>query len=153
MRTFMRRPSKVAAAAGIMVLVLTGVGSVHIAGAAETDKPATKEKAAKAKGGSSKASGANIVANTKACFGMAPKIEKVKPDEGKAGDKVTITGSSFGAKGCLTAVSFGPGNPAKFEHMNETTVTTAVPAVKKKGIQLLTVTTASGEDSKAFLVK
>jgi hypothetical protein len=84
---------------------------------------------------------------------MAPKIEKVKPDEGKAGDKVTIAGSSFGAKGCLTAVSFGPGNPAKFEHVNETTVTATVPAVKKKGIHLLTVTTASGEDSKAFLVK
>ncbi|MBI5410382.1 MAG: hypothetical protein HZA21_00150, partial [Nitrospirae bacterium] len=115
MRAFMRRPSKVAAAIGIMVLVLASVSAVHMAWAAEAGKPATKEKAARtdrsgvAKGGSIKASGAGIVAKANACFGTAPQIEKVKPDEGKAGAKVTITGKNFGAKECLTGVSFGPG--------------------------------------------
>jgi len=36
---------------------------------------------------------------------------------------------------------------------NETTITTTVPAGGRKGLAMLTVTTASGEDSKAFLVK
>ncbi len=159
MHPFMRRPSKGLAAVGVTALVLASLSVGSGAWAAEAGKPAAKEKAARtdrrgeAKGGSTKASGAGIVAKAQACFGVAPQIEKVKPDEGKAGDKVTITGRSFGAKGCLTTVSFGPGHPAKFEHVNETTVTATVPAVKQKGLRLLTVTTASGEDSKPFLVK
>ena len=78
--------------------------------------------------------------------------QTVKPDEGKTGDKVTITGTNFGATGCLSSVSFGPGSPATFVHVNESTVTATVPS-GKKGIRLLTVTTASGEDSKPFFVK
>lgn len=102
---------------------------------------------------STKASGAGIVAKATACFGTAPKITKVSPDEGKAGATVTITGEGFGAPGCLTTVSFGPGNESKFSHKSDTVVTATVPQGGKKGIRLLTVTTASGEDTKPFLVK
>ena len=127
---------------------------------ADAEKPAKKEKAVQPskkaktapKGEATKGSGAAIVAKSKACFGETPKIEKVQPDEGKVDTKVTITGKNFGAPGCLSMVSFGPGSPAKFVHQDETTVTTTVPAAKK-GLRLLTVTTASGEDSKPFLVR
>ncbi|TKB73300.1 MAG: hypothetical protein E8D46_12785 [Nitrospira sp.] len=87
-----------------------------------------------------------------ACFGEAPQLDKVTPDEGKAGDKVTITGSSFGTAACLRGVSFGPGHPAQFQQKNNS-ITTTVPSGGKKGLVLLTVTTASGENSKPFLVK
>ncbi|MGH7230640.1 MAG: IPT/TIG domain-containing protein [Nitrospiraceae bacterium] len=125
---------------------------------AEKGKPAKKEKGQPAKKsriteGATKASGAGIVAKSTACFGQAPKIEKVSPDEVKAGDKVTITGQDFGAAGCLSSVSFGPGNQAKFQQKNETTVTATVPSTKKKGLVILTLTTASGEDSKPVLIK
>ena len=86
------------------------------------------------------------------CFGEAPKLDKVTPDEGKAGDKVTITGTSFGETACLRGVSFGPGHPAQFQQ-NKDSITTTVPSGGKKGLVLLTVTTASGENSKPFLVK
>lgn len=108
-------------------------------------------KGSKARAG--KAVGGDLAAKGTACFGDTPRIEKVKPDVVKAGDKVTITGLNFGVPGCLTSVSFGPGRPASFHHKNETTVTAVVPAVKKKGLALLSVTTASGEASKPVLVK
>lgn len=152
------------AAAGIVTLLVVGAMPFDVDGA-EGKKDRTKkekivEKAVEAKADrsgtahvpSTKASGAETVAQAKACFGNTPKIETVKPDEGKAGDTVTITGESFGAVGCLTAVSFGPGGEAKFSHVNDTTVTATVPE-GHKGIRLLTVTTASGEDTKAFVVK
>ena len=86
------------------------------------------------------------------CFGEAPKLDKLTPDEGKAGDKVTITGTNFGEAACLRGVSFGPGHPAQFQQTNDS-ITTTVPSGGKKGLVLLTVTTASGENSKPFLVK
>jgi len=105
----------------------------------KSDKPAfqTAEKAAKAN----------------ACFGEAPKINKLTPDEGKAGDKITITGTKFGSADCLRGVSFGPGNAADFKMKNDTTITATVPKGGRKGLAIVTVTTASGEDSKAFLLK
>ncbi len=114
---------------------------------------ATVDKSGTARVSSTKASGAATVAKEKACFGEAPKIAKLSPDEGKPGTKVTVSGKNFGAPGCLTAVSVGPGNAAKFEHVNEATVTLTVPDGSKKGIELVTVTSASGGDSKPFLVK
>ena len=87
-----------------------------------------------------------------ACFGEAPKLDKVTPDEGKAGDKVTITGTSFGEAACLRGVSFGPGHPAQFRQTNDS-ITTTVPTGGTKGLVLLSVTTASGENSKPFLIK
>ena len=147
-----------AAALLLTALVVGSPVAVGIAWSAETEKPAKKEKSAQPakKGttsqGATKASGAGIVTKATACFGDPPKIESVKPDEGKSGDKVTIKGKNFGAPGCLSTVSFGSGNPAKFVHVDETTVTATVPS-GKKGIHLLSVTTASGGDSKPFFVK
>ena len=117
--------------------------------AAEKEKPTGKEKATQ---GATRASGADIVAKSRTCTGDAPKIEKLKPDQGKPGTKITILGRNFGSQGCLTAVSFGPGNPAKFVQDDDGKVTATVPP-GRRGLELLTVTTASGEDSKPFLVK
>jgi IPT/TIG domain-containing protein len=142
----------------LAVLVVVSPVGVTVTWSAEKEKPAKKDKSVQPskKGTTSKgattASGAGIVDKATACFGDTPKIEHVKPDEGKSGDKVTITGKNFGAPGCLSSVSFGPGSPATFVHVNETTVTATVPP-GKKGVRLLTVTTASGEDSKPFFVK
>jgi hypothetical protein len=86
------------------------------------------------------------------CSGEAPTLDKLTPDEGKAGDKVTITGANFGEAACLRGVSFGPGHPAQFRHTNDS-ITTTVPSGGKKGLVLLSVTTASGENSRPFLVK
>ena len=95
---------------------------------------------------------AETAGKAQSCFGEAPTLNKLTPDEGKAGDKVTITGTSFGAAGCLRGVSFGPGHPAQFQQTDDS-ITTTVPSGGKKGLVLLTVTTASGENSRPFLVK
>jgi len=79
-------------------------------------------------------------------------IKKVTPDEGKTGDKVTIAGENFGEPGCVSMVSFGPGGAAKFTQVDDRTITVMVPE-GKKGIELLTVTGFTGEDSKPFLRK
>ncbi len=111
-----------------------------------TAKPPSKD-------GAIRPSGVDAVDKAQACYGDAPKIESVSPDEGTAGAKVTITGKNFGAPGCLRTVSFGPGHAAKFEHNGQDRITATVPAQGRKGLAILTVTTASGEDSKAFLMK
>jgi hypothetical protein len=95
---------------------------------------------------------AEIAGKALSCFGEAPKLDTLTPDEGKAGDKVTITGTNFGAAACLRGVSFGPGHPAQFHQTNDR-ITTTVPSGGKKGLVLLTVTTASGENSRPFLMK
>ncbi|MEK6633587.1 MAG: IPT/TIG domain-containing protein [Nitrospirota bacterium] len=87
------------------------------------------------------------------CFGMAPSIDKISPDEGKAGDKVTITGTSFGNSDCLRSISFGPGHAATFKVESDGKISTTVPSGGRRGLAMLTVTTASGETSKTFLVK
>ncbi len=103
---------------------------------------------------SNKAKGSESPRLTKglSCSGDAPKIKKVAPDEGKTGDKVTITGESFGGPGCVSMVSFGPGSPAKFTQVDDKTITATVPD-GKKGMELLTVTGFTGEDTKPFLRK
>lgn len=142
------------------VAVALALGSPGSLSAADKEKkPAKKPDAAQsAKAPSSKAGGkkyqtAETAGKAKACFGEAPKIDKVTPDEGKAGDKVTVTGTKFGSLDCLRSVSFGPGHAATFAMQNATTITATVPAGGRKGLAILTVTTASGEDSKPFLVK
>ena len=95
---------------------------------------------------------AGTAGKAESCFGEAPRLDKLTPDEGKAGDTVTITGTNFGTADCLRGVSFGPGHPAQFQQTNGS-ITTTVPSGGKKGLVLLTVTTASGENSKPFLVK
>jgi len=96
---------------------------------------------------------AETAGNAPSCFSEAPKLDNLTPDEGKAGDRVTITGTNFGEATCLRGVSFGPGHPAQFQQTNDSITTTVPSGGKKKGLVLLTVTTASGENSKPFLVK
>ena len=73
-------------------------------------------------------------------------------DGGATGAKITITGENFGDAGCLSGVSFGPGSPAKFSQVDDKTITVTVPD-GKRGLELLTVTGFTGEDSKPFLRK
>ena len=142
-----------------MVAVGFLCGNLGMAPAAEPDTKAKKPKAsqepkaAKPKTEKPKFKSAETAGKAKACFGDAPKIEKISPDEGKAGDKVTITGTNFGAVECLRSVSFGPGHAAKFRMESPTKISTTVPSGGRKGLAILIVTTASGEDSKPFLVK
>ena len=118
----------------------------------ETSRHRDSTSAPAPKATASKFASAEIAGKAPSCFGEAPKLDKLTPDEGKAGDKVTITGTNFGAAACLRGVSFGPGHPAQFHQTNDS-ITTTVPSGGKKGLVLLTVTTASGESSKPFLVK
>ncbi|MDF0643760.1 MAG: hypothetical protein P0111_06985 [Nitrospira sp.] len=120
---------------------------------AKPPKSASQVKASKPKQDKPKFQSAETASKAEACFGVAPKIEQLTPDEGKAGESVTIKGTRFGPANCLRGVSFGPGRPAKFTFKNDTTVTAAIPSGGRKGLAILTVTTASGEDSKAFLMK
>ena len=54
--------------------------------------PTTK---APSKDGAIRASGADAVDKAQACYGDAPKIESISPDEGTAGAKVMITGKKL----------------------------------------------------------
>jgi hypothetical protein len=137
-------------------------GQFGLAAAADEPKP-KKEKAAKEApatgqpgGGiqSNKAQAANSPRLTKgqSCAGDVPQIKKITPDEGKTGDKVTITGDHFGAPGCVSGVSFGPGGAAKFTQVDDTTITATVPA-GNKGMEFLTVTGFTGSSTKLFLRK
>ncbi len=112
-----------------------------------------KAASASSKGPATKYASAETAAKAQACFGEAPKIQSVTPDEGKAGEKVTISGKGFGPAGCLRSLSLGPGYPATFTFVNDTQITATVPTGRRKGMAMMTVTTASGEDSKGFLVK
>lgn len=116
-------------------------------------KPAQVRKSTVApKTTSPKFATAETAGKAPSCFGEAPMLDKLTPDEGKAGVKVIITGTNFGEAACLRGVSFGPGHPAQFRQTNDN-ITTTVPKGGKKGLVLLTVTTSSGENSKPFLVK
>ena len=135
-------------------------GQVGLAGAADEPKKEKKVKEAPAaaqpgggiKSNKAKASESPRLTKGHVCSGETPKIKKVTPDEGKPGDKVTITGESFGEAGCVNMVSFGPGSPSKFTQVNDKTITATVTD-GKKGLELLTVTGATGEDTKPFLRK
>lgn len=155
---------RVTIAIGVLALSLAAI-SPTVTWAAEpvkqekkAKKPAkaptntSASKAASPKVTAPKFASAETAGKAPACFGEAPKLDKVTPDEGKSGTKVIITGTDFGEAACLRGVSFGPGHPAKFQQNNDS-ITTTVPQGGKKGLVLLTVTTASGENSKPFLVK
>ena len=151
--------SRIMVAIGVLALSLAGITPV-ISAAAEPVKQ--EKKASKPAQGRTSAptpqapakkfATAEIAGKSPSCFGEAPTLNKLSPDQGKAGDKVTITGTNFGAAACMRGVSFGPGHPAQFRQTNDSIATT-VPSGGKKGLVLLTVTTASGESSKPFLVK
>ena len=151
--------SRITVAIGVMAIFLTAISPASIWAAEpvkqekKTKQPAqTQANASTKKSTSPKFASAETAGKTQSCFGEAPKLDKLTPDEGKAGDKITITGTNFGSATCLRGVSFGPGHPAQFQQTNDS-ITTTVPSGGKKGLVLLTVTTASGENSKPFLVK
>lgn len=143
----------------MMAITLTVISSAN-SWAAEPVKQETKaKKVAQAqtnahtpKKASPKYASAETAGSAQSCFGDAPILNTITPDEGTAGDTVTITGTNFGAAACLRSISFGPGHPAQFQQTNDS-ITATVPSGGKKGIVLLSVTTASGENSKPFLVK
>lgn len=135
-------------------------GQIGLAGAADEpkkEKEAKEAPAAAQPGGglqSNKAKASESPRLTKGhvCTGETPKIKKVTPDEGKPGDKVTITGENFGEPGCVNMVSFGPGSPAKFTQVDDKTITATVTD-GKKGLELLTVTGATSTATKPFVRK
>lgn len=121
--------------------------------AAKSGGQKNKPASASAKSQAPKYTSAETAAKSQACFGETPKIESVQPDEAKAGEKVTISGKNLGPAECLRSLSFGPGYPATFKLDSPNQITATVPAGRRKGMVMMSVTTASGEDSKAFLVK
>ncbi|MCX5725444.1 MAG: IPT/TIG domain-containing protein [Nitrospirae bacterium] len=143
----------------VMAIVLAAISSAN-SWAAEPIKQKTKatkvaqthSNAQAPKKASPKYASAETAGSAQSCFGEAPTLNTITPDEGKAGDTITITGTNFGAATCLRSISFGPGHPAQFQQTNDS-ITATVPNGGKKGIVLLSVTTASGENSKPFLVK
>jgi hypothetical protein len=148
-----------------ILAVLAFAGQLTLATAAEEPKKEEPKKENKAKaapapappGGGvqsnkAKASESPRLTKGRSCSGDMPKIKKVSPDEGKTGDKITITGEKFGDPGCISMVSFGPGSPAKFTQVDDRTITVTVPE-GKKGMEFLTVTGFTGEDTKPFLRK
>lgn len=155
----MSQPSHRTAPVLIAAIILSFLASdFAVTFAADKDKAVKTPKAApEAKTSKPKEKprfqSAETAGKAKACFGVAPKIDKLTPDEGKPGDKVIIKGSQFGSPDCLRGVSFGPGHAAVFTMQNESTITATVPAGGRKGLAIVTVTTASGENSKPFLVK
>jgi hypothetical protein len=155
--------TQVRSTAGVViwaVAITLALGIPGSAFAADKEKKPTKKPGASQstkvpapKGTGKKYETAEAAGKATACFGNAPKIEQVTPDEGRAGDTVTIHGSSFGPVECLRGVSFGPGHTATFKLQDGGKIIATVPGGGRKGLAILTVTTASGEDSKPFLVK
>jgi hypothetical protein len=154
--------SRITVAIGMLAICLTAI-SPAAPWAAEPVKQEKQAKKAKKqpqaptsapapKAAIPKFASAETAGKAPSCFGEAPSLDKLTPDEGKAGDKITITGTKFGEAACLRGVSFGPGHPPQLQQTNDR-ITAVVPQGGKKGMVLLTVTTASGENSKPFLVK
>ena len=150
---------KITVAIGVLAICLAAISPAGTWAA----EPVKQEKKAKkpaqvrtstlaSKATAPKFASAETAGKALSCFGEAPTLDKLTPDEGKVGDRVTITGTNFGAASCLRGISFGPGHPAQFQQTNYS-IATIVPSGGKKGLVLLTVTTASGENSKPFLVK
>src|SRR5437867_1334943 len=92
---------RITVAIGVLALSLAAISPVDIWAA----EPATQEKKAKKtaqtpnnvlakKTTASKFATAETAGKAPSCFGEAPKLDKVTPDEGKAGDRVTITGTN-----------------------------------------------------------
>ena len=151
--------SRITVAIGVLALSLAATSQASTWAAEPAEKETRVKKPVQArtnalaqKSTATKSAMPETTGKSTACFGEAPKLDKVIPDEGKTGDKVTITGSNFGEAACFRGVSFGPGHHAQFQQ-TKNSITTTVPSGGKKGLVLLSVTTASGESSKPFLVK
>jgi hypothetical protein len=154
--------SRTIVAIGVLALCLTAIcpagtwaadpGKQEKEAKKATKQPQVPASAPAKKVAAPRFASAETAGKAPSCFGEAPSLDKLTPDEGKPGDKITITGTKFGEVVCLRGVSFGPGHPAQFKQTNDS-ITAVVPQGGKKGLVLLTVTTASGENSKPFLMK
>ncbi len=155
--------SRITVAIGALAICLAAISPADIWAAEPVNQEKKQDKKAKKpaqtqtsvrtpRATGPKFASAETAGKAQSCFGEVPKLDKLTPDEGRAGDKIAITGTNFGAAACLRGVSFGPGHPAQFKQTNDS-ITTTVPSGGNKGLVLLTVTTASGENSKPFLVK
>jgi hypothetical protein len=151
--------SRITVAIGVLAICLAAISPAGTWAAEPVKQEKKVKKSAKVrtsapapKATAPKFATAETAGKAPSCFGEAPNLDKLTPDEGKAGDRVIITGTNFGEAACLRGVSFGPGHPAQFQQTNDS-ITTTVPSGGKKGLVLLTVTTASGENSKPFLIK
>jgi IPT/TIG domain len=84
-----------------------------------------------------------------------PRIAKVEPDEAKPGDKVVITGESFGTKECFHTVTFSaaPHIPIAFKFMSDSTIEATVPDAKA-GMSFVVIVAGGGSaQSKPVLIK
>jgi len=151
--------SRITVAIGVLAIFLAAISpaGTWAAEPVKQEKKAKKSAQVRTSALASKATApkfatAETAGKAPSCFGEAPNLDKLTPDEGKAGDRVIVSGTNFGEAACIRGVSFGPGHPAQFQQTNDS-ITTIVPIGGKKGLVLLTVTTASGENSRPFLVK
>ncbi|MEW6552852.1 MAG: IPT/TIG domain-containing protein [Actinomycetota bacterium] len=79
----------------------------------------------------------------------APRIASLDPESGKSGDKVTITGSNFGATQGGGKVLFGTGT-AQADKWSDTSITITVPPNLGANTYGVTVENAAGKSNQAI---
>jgi len=86
----------------------------------------------------------NTAAKAAACdYHSHPTITTVTPNHAKPGQKITIIGKNFGAKGCFHSVSFGAKSTDAWTYVSTTTVEATVPNLLPGAIPV-TVSTEGG---------
>jgi IPT/TIG domain-containing protein len=86
----------------------------------------------------------NTAAKATACdYHYHPTITTVTPTHAKPGQKITIIGKNFGAKGCFHSVSFGSKSTDAFTYVSPTTVEATVPNLLPGSVPV-TVSTEAG---------
>ena len=102
--------SRIIIAIGVLAICLAAISPAGIWAAEQVKQEKKVKKPAKARTSAPapkaaapqvalpKFATAETAGNAPSCFGEAPTLDKLTPDEGKAGDKVTITGTSFRAQ-------------------------------------------------------
>ena len=102
---------KITVAMGVLAICLAAVSPAGTWAA----EPVKQEKKAKKpaqvgtsalapKAAAPKFASAETAGKSESCFGETPTLDKLTPDEGKAGDRVTITGTNCGEAACLRGV-------------------------------------------------
>ena len=84
-----------------------------------------------------------------------PRIAKVEPDEAKPGDKVIISGESFGTKECFHTVTFSAASniPVAFKFMSDSSIEAIVPDAKAGMSFVIIVTGGGSAQSKPVVIK
>ena len=84
-----------------------------------------------------------------------PRIAKIEPDEAKPGDKVIISGESFGTKECFHTVTFSAASniPVAFKFMSDSSIEAIVPDAKAGMSFVIIVTGGGSAQSKPVLIK